>query len=134
MPLSLREAQERTGTVDVYSRNANTGGFVEHTGLNSGDLIVKYRVISGTAMDDDAKLSKALAEAEGDPEQQTALYAELITHSVISWDLSEEPNGPPIPITTEALRQTPGLGDILPDVIEAIAAHKRPASRKNGKR
>lgn len=126
MPISLQAAKERRATVDIYSRSARDGGLIERTGMGPGDLLVTYRVIPDEALDDDAALSKAMQDADDDPKRQMELYAGIVARNVVSWDLSEVEGGPVIPITVEALCQTKGLSDILPDVIEGIANHKRP--------
>lgn len=142
MPISIQEAKARTATVDVYSRNAHTGGLVDHTGMEAGDLLVTYRIVAGTSADEEAKISQELQAIatrtradEGTPEdltRQAELYAELIVRQVVSWDLSLVPGGPPIPIERAAIAQQVPT-DIGNDVIDAIAAHKHPA-KNNGAR
>ncbi len=126
MPLALYEALERTATVDVFRE-------IQHTGMKPGDLLVTYRVISDTALDDDARLSKALQEAEDNPDRQTEIYAELILKSVIKWDLSLTAGGETLPLDLETLRTIKGGGDIYSDIIDAVAAHKRPGKKGSKK-
>ena len=119
MPISLSELKERRATVDVYRE-------IQHTGMKPGDLKVQYNVIAANTLTDEMALQEALYAENTEAFRQE--YVAAMLRVVVGWDLSETPDGPPVPITEETLAILPA--DLLRDTLDAIQKHKRPGEAR----